>query len=77
MLLSTILVSLVVSAVLGVSWIAPGAVWYDTDGNVIDAHGAGIYREGHIFYLVGHSAPDNTGKWIIVLLGHNTTKVND
>lgn len=38
------------------SWIAPGAVWYDTDGQKIDAHGGGIVQRGDTFYWVGQSA---------------------
>lgn len=45
------------TGVLGAtSWIAPGAVWYDTDGKKIDAHGGGIVQRGDTFYWVGHSA---------------------
>ena len=38
------------------SWIAPGAVWYDTDGKKIDAHGGGIVKRGDTFYWVGQAA---------------------
>jgi hypothetical protein len=41
------------------SWIAPGAVWYDTDGKKIDAHGGGIVKRGDTFYWVGQSASNN------------------
>ena len=34
---------------LSASWIAPGAVWTDTDGNKIDAHGGGVVKRGDIF----------------------------
>lgn len=38
------------------SWIAPGAIWYDTDGNKIDAHGGGVVKREDTFYWVGQSA---------------------
>lgn len=38
------------------SWIVPGAVWYDTAGNKIDAHGGGIVQRESTFYWVGQSA---------------------
>ncbi|OTA91356.1 glycoside hydrolase family 43 protein [Hypoxylon sp. CO27-5] len=44
------------SRVLGASWIAPGAVWTDSDGNKIDAHGGGVVKRGDTFYWVGHAA---------------------
>ncbi|KAK2761271.1 hypothetical protein FQN54_001793 [Arachnomyces sp. PD_36] len=37
------------------SWIVPGAVWYDTDGNKIDAHGGGVIQQNDTFYWTGHS----------------------
>ncbi|KAI1291046.1 glycosyl hydrolase [Xylaria venustula] len=46
--------------VLGVSWIAPGAVWYDTNGKKIDAHGGGIVQLGSTFYWIGQSAENET-----------------
>lgn len=48
------------TSVLGASWIAPGAVWYDTDGNKIDAHGGGVVKRGDTFYWVGHAASSNS-----------------
>ncbi|KAI0964834.1 glycosyl hydrolase [Xylaria arbuscula] len=42
------------------SWIAPGAVWYDTNGKKIDAHGGGIVQRGSIFYWIGQSAENET-----------------
>ncbi|KAJ4414595.1 hypothetical protein N0V82_007837 [Gnomoniopsis sp. IMI 355080] len=38
------------------SWIVPGAVWYDTAGDKIDAHGGGIVQREDTFYWVGQSA---------------------
>lgn len=48
-----------VSGVHGASWIAPGAVWYDTAGAKIDAHGGGIVKVGNTFYWVGQSASNS------------------
>ncbi|KAI1484468.1 Arabinanase/levansucrase/invertase [Biscogniauxia mediterranea] len=60
MLLSTLLQACIVPSVLGASWIAPGAVWYDTDGNKIDAHGGGVVKRGDTFYWVGQAASNET-----------------
>ncbi|KAJ9160625.1 Arabinanase/levansucrase/invertase [Coniochaeta hoffmannii] len=49
----------VTGALGATSWIAPGAVWYDTDGQKIDAHGGGIVQRGDTFYWVGQSASSN------------------
>jgi len=54
MLFLSLLSACAVSGVLGASWIAPGAVWYDTDGNKIDAHGGGVVLRGDTYYWVGH-----------------------
>ncbi|KAI0902978.1 glycosyl hydrolase [Ustulina deusta] len=45
---------------LGASWIVPGAVWYDTDGKKINAHGGGIVQRESTFYWVGQSAENET-----------------
>ena len=42
-------------------WIAPGAVWLDSDGNKIDAHGGGVVKRGDTFFWVGHSASSRFG----------------
>ena len=42
--------------VLCAEWIVPGAVWADTDGKKIDAHGGGIVKQGNTFYWIGHAA---------------------
>lgn len=49
-------VCIAASGALGASWIAPGAVWYDTDGNKIDAHGGGVVLRGDTYYWVGQAA---------------------
>ncbi|KAK8107865.1 carbohydrate-binding module family 35 protein [Apiospora kogelbergensis] len=43
------------------SWIVPGAVWYDTTGKKIDAHGGGVVQRGwgSTWYWIGYSASDN------------------
>ncbi|GAW04191.1 Arabinanase levansucrase invertase [Lentinula edodes] len=43
----------------GASWIVPGAVWTDTSGNKIDAHGGQILQEGTTFYWVGSAYASN------------------
>ncbi|ORY72065.1 Arabinanase/levansucrase/invertase [Pseudomassariella vexata] len=48
------------SSALGASWIAPGAVWQDTDGNKIDAHGGGVVKRGDTFYWVGQAASNQS-----------------
>lgn len=46
------------------SWIVPGAVWKDTSGNTIDAHGGMIYQRGTTFYWIGQAAGNsNIPKW--------------
>ncbi|RYC62230.1 hypothetical protein CHU98_g3977 [Xylaria longipes] len=56
MLFSSLLCACVAPGVLSASWIAPGAVWYDTDGNKIDAHGGGVVLRGDTYYWVGHAS---------------------
>ncbi|KAI5867826.1 carbohydrate-binding module family 35 protein [Durotheca rogersii] len=60
MLVSSLFWACVIPGVLGASWIAPGAVWYDTDGNKIDAHGGGVVKRGDTFYWVGHAVANQT-----------------
>ncbi|KAF2099495.1 Arabinanase/levansucrase/invertase [Rhizodiscina lignyota] len=36
-------------------WIVPGALWYDTTGAKIDAHGAGMWKVCSTYYLTGSS----------------------
>ena len=33
--------------------ISPGTMWTDTAGNRLQAHGAGIFRVGSTYYMVG------------------------
>jgi len=55
-----LLISSAISSVFAESWIAPGAVWKDTAGNKIDAHGGGIVQRGDTFYWIGWSASNGT-----------------
>ncbi|KAK8133839.1 family 43 glycoside hydrolase [Apiospora sp. TS-2023a] len=52
-------ISLVFRPAPGASWIVPGAVWYDTAGQKIDAHGGGVVQRGSTWYWIGYSASDN------------------
>ena len=42
------------------SGIVPGAVWYDTEGNPINAHGGGIMYHDGIYYWYGEYKGDST-----------------
>lgn len=46
----------VVTGAFAATWIVPGAVWTDTSGNTIDAHGGGIVQRESTFYWTGQSA---------------------
>lgn len=46
------LASLYALSVSASSWVVPGAVWYDSAGAKIDAHGGMIIKPGDIFYWV-------------------------
>jgi hypothetical protein len=47
------------SGAFAASWIVPGAVWTDTDGVKIDAHGGGIVQHRNTFYWVGQGDSDS------------------
>ncbi|KAJ6562406.1 Arabinanase/levansucrase/invertase [Mycena capillaripes] len=47
--------ALVLPALAATSWIVPGAVWLDTAGNKIDAHGGMIIKPGSVWYWIGYS----------------------
>lgn len=49
-------VLILVSWVFAATWIVPGAIWKDTAGNTIDAHGGGIVERAGTFYWTGQSA---------------------
>ena len=57
LLLSFAVINLIAIARLvhAASWIEPGAVWYDTDGKKIDAHGGSILQKDETFYWIGYS----------------------
>ncbi|KAH9938280.1 galactan 1,3-beta-galactosidase [Fomitopsis serialis] len=57
---STLLLSLLAGSVFGKSVIVPGALWYDTDGNEIQAHSAGIFKVDSTFYWVGEDKAANS-----------------
>lgn len=48
--------SIVSGVVSTTTYIVPGAIWYDTDGNKIDAHGGAITDRDGTFYWVGQAA---------------------
>lgn len=47
-------------ALSATTYIVPGAVWYDTNGNKIDAHGGAITDRDGTFYWVGYAAENQT-----------------
>lgn len=49
----------VVGNVSAATWIVPGAVWKDTAGNTIDAHGGGIVERSGTYYWTGQSASNS------------------
>lgn len=49
-------------SVAATPWIVPGAVWTDTKGQKIDAHGGGIVKVGNTFYWSGQSASKGTSR---------------
>lgn len=55
--LLTVLIALGLLPQLGMAakhiWVKPGAVWRDTQGHVIEAHGGGILHYGHVWYWFG------------------------
>lgn len=55
-LISLLIIPLLIEAR---EWIVPGAVWYDTDGNKIDAHGAGMWKVRDTYFLTGSSYASN------------------
>ena len=43
----------------GWTTITNGILWYDTDGNVVQAHAPGFLREGNTWYMVGEDRSDS------------------
>ena len=63
MKLYTILFSLLVACrILASQPVMPGAVWNDTNGNPINAHGGGIMFDQGIYYWYGEFKNDSTGR---------------
>lgn len=56
------------------SWIVPGAVWTDTSGKKIDAHGGQIVQRGDTFYWIGQSAADSMYPFFIFCCVCSLTK---
>lgn len=52
--LGVLLGALAGRALAATSWIVPGAVWTDTSGTKIDAHGGQVFQTGTHFYWVSH-----------------------
>ncbi|KAH6717453.1 Arabinanase/levansucrase/invertase [Leptodontidium sp. MPI-SDFR-AT-0119] len=59
-----ILASKLAAGVLAATWIVPGAVWKDTSGNTIDAHGGMIQQRGTNFYWIGQAASDSVTPYL-------------
>lgn len=57
--LKIIHVLILASCVFAATWIVPGAIWKDTAGNTIDAHGGGIVLRSGTFYWTGQSASNS------------------
>lgn len=49
-----------VSNIANLTSIKPGKVWYDTEGNRIQAHGASIYIENETYYWIGENKDHTT-----------------
>lgn len=45
------------------SWIVPGAVWTDTNGVKIDAHGGMIIKPGNVYYWVRFEPEHSQADW--------------
>jgi hypothetical protein len=58
-LTSALVTASLVLGSLAANWIVPGAVWYDTAGAKIDAHGGMIIKPGNVWYWIGWSASAN------------------
>lgn len=56
--------------------IVPGAIWTDTSGNVIQAHGGGFLRVGSTFYWHGEDKAHNSGLFRAVSCYTSTDLVN-
>ena len=54
------LCSVAIAARAAPQTVTPGAVWHDTAGRVIQAHGAGMIRVGKTFYWFGEDKTDGS-----------------
>lgn len=50
----------VFQSVIGENVIVPGATWYDTSGNVIQAHGGGFLKVDSTYYWFGEDKAANS-----------------
>ncbi|CCL99415.1 uncharacterized protein FIBRA_01433 [Fibroporia radiculosa] len=75
-ILSVLLGLLLCAFVKAGTVIVPGAIWYDTDGNEIQAHGTGILQVGDIFYWFGEDKADNSALFSAVTCYTSTDLVN-
>ncbi|KAI0781064.1 galactan 1,3-beta-galactosidase [Trametes elegans] len=78
-MISALLVVSVLAGLLLVksqSVIVPGAPWRDTSGNLIQAHGAGIFKVGNVFYWVGEDKSHNSALFKAVSCYSSTDLVN-
>ncbi|TFY63401.1 hypothetical protein EVJ58_g3275 [Rhodofomes roseus] len=71
-----LLFGLLSGLVLGKSVIVPGALWYDTDGNEIQAHSAGILKVDSTYYWVGEDKAANSALFSAVSCYSSTDLVN-
>ncbi|KZT72472.1 carbohydrate-binding module family 35 protein [Daedalea quercina L-15889] len=73
---SALLLSALFELVLSKSVIVPGAIWYDTDGNEIQAHGAGILQVEDTYYWFGEDKAANSALFSAVSCYSSTDLVN-
>ncbi|TBU32365.1 galactan 1,3-beta-galactosidase [Dichomitus squalens] len=64
------------TAVRGQSAIVPGALWTDTSGNSLQAHGAGIIKVGSTYYWLGEDKSHNSALFKAVSCYSSTDLVN-
>lgn len=76
LLFAALLLSLFAGFVFGKSVIVPGALWYDTDGNEIQAHSAGILKVGSTYYWFGEDKAANSALFSAVSCYSSTDLVN-
>lgn len=57
--------------------IKPGAIWYDTQGEQINAHGGGILYDNETYYWYGEFKNDSTGKAMDGVSCYSSTNLTD